>query len=334
MNPPVLTGLSAQDATNSLIQYIANLAGVAFDKVGISADQIIAQSNSDVPSTHNLIWGKDVSQYHTVNNPGVTLPAAPTPSNFNVDFAGSLNTVKTFVDGVRGSWMMQYFPASMPNGFDPLMQQILGGAIVTQSMQDLLWGRAKSQVLRENLRAQDELANFWNARGFSLPPGVMASQLAKQNQEYFNASVNLAAQQAIKALDLQVDASKFAAEVGTKLQLGLIEGLTQLISAYSRLPAAAAEYASAMANAQRSMYLAIAEYYRTVIQSAEISLKTDMANSQNDLRYAEIAAQFIGTAVGHQVQAAATKVDTYARGAASALSGLNTVASTTVAASV
>lgn len=311
---------------SELINTLKELSLSAFNQAASRADGLNAAGYQTYPFRNH--YGIEAADYSTILAPVVNIPPVPTVDGMIVDFDAALAQVKAVVDSVEDSWLMQYFPAAMPDGFDPLMTQILNGAIVTDAMQELIWERAKGQTQREAARVEDEAVSQWASRGFSLPGGVVVKQTQMIQQELFFANAALAAQQAIKALDLQVDAVKFAAETGTKLRLGLISGLTELISAYSRLPQAASDYASAVANARRSAYGAISEYYRTVLAGSEMTLKAGMANADNALKHLQTVAQYQGQFGANQVHARVAAVDTFAKTASAALSGLNGVAST------
>lgn len=309
----------ASDMVNYLKDQAAVAAGGALSEALQLANQASASLRADTYALGALI--------PTV--PAANVPALPPPpgaTTLEVDFDAALAQVQGVVDSLSGSWLMQYFPAAMPDGFDPLMDLVLNGAIVTDAMQEIMWERAKAQTARDAARFEDEAVAQWASRGFSLPGGVINRQIQRKNQDLFFANADLAAQQAIKALELQVDAAKFAADVGTKLRLGLIDGLTKLVSAYAQLPVAAANYAAAVAEARRAAYTAIGEYYRAVIAAADITLKPSIANAELMQRHVGDLVQVSGTVMGHQVHAAAAGTNALAQVASASLNGLNGVA--------
>lgn len=317
---------TAGDLIASLQQYAQN----AFNRADfIATSQIPAAYQVNQPA----VFARPLTQYATVGTPSVpAIPPAPTAAMLAVNFDAALVQVKGVVDSLQTSWLQQYFPAALPTGFDPLMAQIISGQIITQAMQDILWSRATAQGLREALRFEDEMVKQWAYRGFALPGGVVNMQLLVKQQELVHMNAGFAAQQAIKALDLQVEQTKFAAEIGTKLRIGLIDGLAKLVDAYARLPAAAAEYASAVARAQQAAYAAISDYYRMIISASEITLKANIANADNDMKYVASAGQFIGNIIRSQVDASVAQTNVYAQSAAAALSGMTGVASISTAA--
>lgn len=309
---------------SDLIDYLKTQAAVASNSALTEALQLANQESASLRAgTYSL--GALIPTVPAANVP--TLPPPPGASTLAVDFDATLAQVRGVVDTLSGSWLMQYFPAAMPEGFDPLMDLVLNGAIVSDAMQEIMWERAKAQTARDAARFEGEVVSQWASRGFSLPGGVINKQIQRKNQDLFFANADLAAQQAIKALELQVDAAKFAADVGTKLRLGLIDGLTRLVSVYAQLPVAAANYAAAVAEAKRAAYTAIGEYYRAVIAASDITLKPSIVNAELMQRYVGDLVQVSGTAMGHQVHAAAAGTNALAQVGAASLSGLNGVAS-------
>ena len=322
---PVITSTTKPaDAANQLAKYIVGIM-----QASLEAEGRLAESLPPAATTGNneaqTFADKFIKAPNAIADVQINLPPAPTPDNLYIDFQGALNEVTAVVDGLQHSWLLQYFPASIPGGLDPLLTMIASGTIVTDSMQEIFWSRAKGQTQRDAARYEDEAVTAWAARGFALPGGVINKQIARKNQDLFNANADLAGQQAIKGLEIQIDAVKFAADVGTRLRLGLISGITGLVEAYTRLPTAAAEYASALANAKREAYAAIQEYYKTLLAVSEIKVNVSEKNIENQLRYAEIQASFIAGHTNSYIQAAVSATDVYARTAAAALAGVNNV---------
>lgn len=309
---------------SDMVNYLKDQAAVAAGGALSEALQLANQESASLRAgTYAL--GALIPTVPAANVP--TLPPPPGASTLAVDFDAALAQVRGVVDALSGSWLMQYFPAAMPDGFDPLMDLVLNGAIVSDAMQEIMWERAKAQTARDAARFEGEVVSQWASRGFSLPGGVINKQIQRKNQDLFFANADLAAQQTIKALELQVDAAKFAADVGTKLRLGLIDGLTRLVSVYAQLPVAAANYAAAVAEAKRAAYTAIGEYYRAVIAASDITLKPSIVNAELMQRYVGDLVQVSGTAMGHQVHAAAAGTNALAQVGAASLSGLNGIAS-------
>jgi hypothetical protein len=140
------------------------------------------------------------------------------------------------------------------------------------------------------------------------------------------------AKQAFDHLGLTLDFTKFSGELAVKYRDNVMGAMSDLIRAYAALRGNELQYLEGIASADRAAQAAVLDYYRVAMASAELGMKVDLTNTETDLRWAGIAAQFIGQSVGHHVQAASAAAEVFARIAGMSLSGLNGVAS--VAASV
>lgn len=322
---PVITSTTKPaDAANQLARYIVSIVQASLDSENSLATTLPPAASAGNTEAQGFA-AQFIKPPLDIANIPINLPPAPSPDNLYIDFAGALNEVEGVVNGLQYSWLMKYFPASLPGGLDPLLNMIASGTIVTDSMQEIFWSRAKSQTQRDAARYEDEAVTAWASRGFALPGGVINKQISRKNQDLFNANADLAGQQAVKGLEIQIDSVKFAAEIGTRLRLGLISGITGLVDAYARLPSAAAEYAASLANAKRAAYAAIQEYYKTLISVSQIQVNVAEKNVDNQLRYAEIQAGFISQHTNSYIQATEAATDVYARNMAAALAGVNNV---------
>lgn len=323
---PAVAGRDTKTVAGLISQYLAEVADVSIRTTYTTADTLNLAAEKAAINGGNMMV--DVMG----DNPIVAdwrLLGIPEPSinlnNVDGDFNGTLTKIKEFMDGLENSWLMRYFPAALPDGLDPLLEMVTGGTIVSDAMQEIMWERAKQQTTRDSSRAKKEAINQWAGRGFSLPGGALTSRIDRINQDLQFTNADLAAQQAIKALDIQVDTVKFAAEIGTQLRLGLINGFTGLVSAYSRLPSAATEYATGIANAKRALYSATNDYYRMQLDNSGLRLQADQTNTEMHQRYLQTAASFMGQYMSTQVQATAAATDSYAKIAAQVLANVNAV---------
>lgn len=378
---------------SELINTLKELALNSFNSAATRADNLNAASYQTYPFT------KITQGYEDVPSIGVSMPSAPIADSMVYDHGMAMTQVGQLVDGLETSWLMRYFPATMPDGDELLFESMFDSlndnavaifdraaldlaspsllpqdeALVSAAMQELLWERAKEQAQRDAMRAEDDAVSQWAARGFSLPGGVVAQQLHQISQAQIHVNASLAAQQAIKALEISVEARrlqyeelraqvevlrlqseaynayadtqlkalgvqakalevrmeavKFNAETSLRLRLGLIQGLTGLITAYVSYPRVATEYAASISNARRTAQQAVIEYYRAMFVNAEMTIRPNIVNAENALKHVQLMADYAGRFGANQVAARVAGVDTFAKTAASALAGLNGVAS-------
>ena len=202
---PVITSTTKPaDAANQLARYIVSIVQASLEGVGLLADNL-PPAASDGNNEAQVFADKFIKPPANIKDISISIPPAPSTDNLFVDFQSALNQVTAVVDGLQHSWLLQYFPASIPGGIDPLLNMIASGTIVTDSMQEIFWSRAKGQTQRDAARYEDEAVTAWAARGFALPGGVINKQIARKNQDLFNANADLAGQQAIKGLEIQID---------------------------------------------------------------------------------------------------------------------------------
>lgn len=323
--PTIADDANTKVVAAAISKYLAEVADASIRTTYTTADTL------DLVAERAAIVGGNIMVDVMGTNPTVLnyaltgLAPPPNPDGLVVDFDATLAKIKTFVDGVENSWLTKYFPAALPNGLDPLLQLVTAGTLVTPAMQEIMWEIAKGQTARDARRARSEAVSQWASKGFNMPGGVVSKRLDTISQDLLYANAALAGQQALKALDIQVDAVKFAAEIGTRLQLGLTEGLTNLISAYARLPGVASDYAVGVTTAKRAAYGVINDYYQTLISNSNLSLQSDQSNAELHQRYLATSASFMGSVMSSQVSAAVNATDAYARIAAQTLSGVSSV---------
>ena len=187
-------------------------------------------------------------------------------------------------------------------------------------------GRARDQANRAANKAIDEATNRWASRGFTMPGGVIANQIQMIDQEQQYNTAELAGAQAIKALDIQIDVTKFAADVGVRLKTAAMEAVVNLIKLYMELPRAAADFARAQAEAIAAVERVMIEYYRTMLEGANITLRANMANSDEYTKTLSVASSFIVGKMQAEVQGRTASAQVYSQQAAAAMGVLNAVA--------
>lgn len=216
-----------------------------------------------------------------------------------------------------------------------------GGALVTQAQK----GRQATQSVASDIAAQraEKTQTFFYEIAKETISAYLRKMEAQSNlqiqsfQAITDAYIKAAglqldadkfkARQAFDNLGLTLDFTKFTGELAVKYRLGVIGSMNDLIRAYTGNRSNETEYLNAITRAQREAQAAVVEYYRAAMASAELGFKVDLTNTDTNLKWADMAGRFIGTAVGHHVQAAAAAADVFGRNAGMALSSLNGIAS-------
>lgn len=137
--------------------------------------------------------------------------------------------------------------------------------------------------------------------------------------------------QAVDHLGMRIDFTKFAGDMAAKYRTDVANAMNGLINAYANLTGTEMQYHARIAEAQRQNLAALIDYYKAGLSYAEMGFKAAITNNEQQIQWAQVASQFIGTAVGHHVTAAQSTADAMARIAGMAMGGLNGVASVTSA---
>lgn len=325
--PLLAGGESTADAVNTILRYMQNMA--------------LGESNNAIVQSNNATSGVNSVDYNLVN--GVLPSTVNVPSQVYTLPDGIVKTIQTamqmyplgtdyakhFLDGMNNAWVMKFFPAAVPGGIDTLLQAVTQ-SLVPEALQEIMWSRAKAQGMRDNARFEDEQVTTWASRGFSLPSGVLANQLMMKQQQLAYTNADLAAQQAIKALDIQIDGIKFAADLSVKLQLGLIEGMNGLINAYSRVGIAEMDHNAAMTNATNQLFGGVTAYYDTLVKSAATDTQSRLGVADIGTKQDSLLQKAWSDLVREKTTAALTSAQVFAQMANAAFGGLHGVTSASV----
>lgn len=325
---PLLNGSeSTAQAVNLILQFMQQLA---FYK----SEAVTAELN-------NANTGVNSIQYNLVNGILPTTSSVPAQVYTLPDHIVSAiqttmqmyplgtNYAKNFLDGMNNAWVMKFFPAAVPGGIDTLLQAVTQ-SLVPEALQEIMWSRAKAQGMRDNARFEDEQVTTWASRGFSLPSGVLANQLMMKQQQLAYTNADFAAQQAVKALDIQIDGIKFAADLSVKMQLGLINGMNGLIDAYNKVALAEMDHNAAMTSATNQLFGGVTAYYDTLVKSAATDTQSALGRADIGTKQDGLLQQAWSSLVREKTTAALTSAQVFAQISNSALGGLHGVTSASV----
>lgn len=218
----------------------------------------------------------------TINAPPYT-PNINLTTQFNTDFASQWAGMETWVRGLMSDYIHTYFPSLDPNiGLAEntwLLSVINNGYLgIPVPVEQAIWDRARARDTIEALRMEDEAVTQLSARGFSMPPGILANRLQMIQQEAANKSSTIAREQAIKQAEMAAEFMKFAIGESTKLRLGIAAALADYMRAWMELPKAAAEIAKAKAEVARIMWDSSSNYIHALSAKAAVHLDADKAD--------------------------------------------------------
>jgi len=158
----------------------------------------------------------------------------------------------------------------------------LGGSGLGAAVEEAIWTRALQRQEGENERAYREAENFFAARGFDMPPGALAGQVAEINREIVRNRTAINAEITIEQARL---AKQFTVEALTAgIQFENVER-----QHFNQVATRALEAAKAAVNAiitvyseKVKSYVATMEGYKA--QAEAFKAQADAQNSVNDAR--------------------------------------------------
>lgn len=259
-------------------------------------------------------------------NPNVNL-SATYKTDFDTIWAG----MEAWVRGLMADYLNTYFPTLNPaigTSEDAWLLSVVNNGYLgfPVAVETALWDRARARDTLEALRMEEEAVMQMAARGFSLPPGVLAYRLQAVQQEAANKSSTIARDIAIKQAEIAIDMSKFAIGEMTKLRLGIAQALADFIRAWMALPGAAADVAKVKAELQRATWESSAGYLNALVNKARLTFDVDAANVGSQATVDKLSLDAFNNSLQTRVSAAVHSAEQMGRSAAAYASSQNSLA--------
>lgn len=213
-------------------------------------------------------------------NVDLTKPNIGPPPTFGDLFEGD-NTDPTikYLDGQADTWVAKYFP-ELNKCLKTLPEEWLCGVIsgvrpfgIDKTIFDLVWHNARDRAYRASSSEVQTIDAAFSARGFSIPPGAMVDAIAQVERRSTDAILEVNVQQAIKDADIKLDLLKFAEEQAVRLKLGVMQSLADFYRQWISVSDEDVRRAQVRAQAQASLYGALASYYNVEISFQELLLR-------------------------------------------------------------
>lgn len=268
---------TANDEVSTLIANAKDKADTALDKAVTYTDtaQLIAQGFS-------TLGPNDVITAESFVVPPFT-PNINLGNDFKSDFDTEWAGFETWTRGLMADYVDTYFPvlesAILTAENQWLLDVVQTGYLgIPVAVETSIWDRARAKDTQEALRMEDEALNQFSARGFALPPGVLANRLQLVQQEAANKSSTIARDLAIKQTELSIEMTKFAIGEMIKLRLGIATALAEFMRAWMSLPLAAADIAKTKAELNKTLWDSSANYIHALVAKANLKLEADKTN--------------------------------------------------------
>lgn len=150
-----------------------------------------------------------------------------------------------------------------------LERTIDGGSAVNAQVEAHLWERDRARLTAESARATDEALTLWAGRGYALPPGALAHQVAAIGLGLSNALSQQSRDIAVKAHQDEIENAKFAVQQAIGLRTSAMAAAVNFIQALASSMSQAIELTTGKADALARIASAKAALY-----GAEVDAKT------------------------------------------------------------
>jgi len=150
-----------------------------------------------------------------------------------------------------------------------------GGTGLPPAIEDALFARARERDSAETERAVQEAVDTWAARGFSMPPGMLAKQTAVVREQGRLKAAELNRDILIQAAQWEIENIRFAVQQGMALEqltTNLYENMAKRLFEVARFQAESQinvfNARIALFNSQNAAFETLAQVYRTRLDAA------------------------------------------------------------------
>jgi len=210
-----------------------------------------------------------------ISIPSFTFPTLP-------DFDGQAPSADHIVvPNVFINWAEpQYSSELLPDLVEWVKRYMKGGTGLPAPVEDALFSRARERDSAETNRAVQEAVDTWAARGFTMPPGMLAKQASVIREQGRLKAAELNRDILIQATQLEIENIRFAVTQGMAIEQmleNLHENMAKRMFEVARFQAEAQinvfNAQVGLFNAQNSAFQTLAQVYRTKLDGALAKLQ-------------------------------------------------------------
>lgn len=174
------------------------------------------------------------------------------------------------------AWAEPVYQSEMLEDLEQQVRSMMaGGTGLPAPVEEALFARAHERNSAETTRAVQEATDTWAARGFSMPPGMLAKQIDVAREQGRLRSAELNREIMIEAAKWEIESIRFAVQQGMALEQltqNLHENVAKRLFEVARFRAEAElnvfNAQIGLFNAQNSAFETLASVYRTKLDAA------------------------------------------------------------------
>lgn len=198
-----------------------------------------------------------------------------------------------------------------------------GGSGINVGVEEQIWARDRSRLLRDSARIEDEAIAAFASRGFPLPPGPLAYALHNIRRDTQDKIAESSSGAAIKGFDAEVQNARLAVERAIGFRVAAVQAAGEYMRAIALGPQLGATLTSTIVEAQGKLAQAAADFYRAEIAAKEIPLRIATTNAELKQRTNEANQRASVDAIGNRVRVAIAAAQSNGTQAAAALNALH-----------
>ena len=268
----------------------------------------------------------------SVNLPSITIGVAPGVQDPTQPYNAVLNSlISAFTANFAsafGSFYAAHFPtvdATFSNALTWLNNALsVGGTGVNVAVEQALFDRDRTRILREVNRNQQQLATSWAARRWPVPPGALTYQQMQLARDGFDKIADSSRQQMITTWTTEIENLRLAVDK----MVGLEEMAQRVTLEYVKFAVQtpiemADQRAHALAELEVQYGGVLAQLYSASVAGQEVALKLGVEGADVQIKAAALQLDASKAKVEMQVQAAIAAAQAFATQAAAALNAIH-----------
>lgn len=310
------------------------------------ADDARAAAENALASAQASVSGLYIPTESGVPNPTdvvantITVPLLPADlaADVKTAFDDAFSRLNDDARPLIQQYLADFFPdisVALTGGSEQwLIDTIANGRYVPASVENAIWNRARDREVQDAQRAEQSLIDATAARGFDLPPGALAANIAANQTELSKKLATIERDIAVKDFDIANENTKFAIQQAASLRVSLVGALADFIRLATQHPNQAIDYARTVLTAKTSLYDAASRLYAAQVAEQEMQTSVQLKNRGLELDWAKTSHTLYVASRELQVKAAQVKsnaaiqaAEALSKMASSALSTRNTVLS-------
>lgn len=271
----------------------------------------------ELPEAPNLDL-PEMEQLEQIRIPDFELPTLP-------DFEGNPPQVDFAVPNVHLNWAEPVYASEVLDELQAKVREMMaGGTGLPPAVEDALFARARERQSAETQRAVQEAMDTWAARNFSMPPGMLAKQVAVVREQGRLQAAELNRDVMTEAAKWEIENLRFAVTQGLALEQltsNIFENAAKRLFEVARFQAEAQinlfNAQVSLFNAQNQAFNTLAQVFRTKLDGALAKLQAYKAAIDGQVALGQINQQRVEVfkAKLSSVQAAADVFSSMMRGA-------------------